>query len=73
MYEFSYLKVTSTNQHEKLVMLDDPGCSSSHITSVACQIQRFDFDCNLAVARKIILITRMHPALGLKPLYVYVL
>ena len=28
-------------------MLDDPGRVRSQITIVVCQIQRFDFDCNL--------------------------
>jgi hypothetical protein len=32
-----------------------------------CQIQRFDFDCNLVVTRKLIIWT--HPPLRLKPLY----
>jgi hypothetical protein len=28
-------------------MLDDPSRIRSQMTSVVCQIQRFDFDCNL--------------------------
>jgi hypothetical protein len=35
--------------------LDYPGRVRSQITSVVCQIQRFDFDCNLVVARKLII------------------
>jgi hypothetical protein len=35
------------------VLLDDPGRVRSQITSVVYQIQRFDFDCNLVVARKL--------------------
>jgi hypothetical protein len=39
------------------VLLKDPGRDMyrSQITNVVCQIQRFDFDCNLVVKRKIIL------------------
>ena len=54
MYQFSFVKVFRTNQNVNLVRLDDPGRVRSQITSVACQIRRFDFDCNLVVARKII-------------------
>ena len=36
-------------------MLDDPGHVKSQIISVVCQIQQFDFDCNLAVTRKVII------------------
>jgi hypothetical protein len=57
----------STLHDEKLVMLDDLGRVRSQITSVVCQIQRFDFDCNLVVARKVII--RIPPPLGLNPLY----
>jgi hypothetical protein len=32
-----------------------------------CQIQRFDFDSNLVVARKLII--RVPPGLGINPLY----
>ena len=55
MYQFSYVKVSSINQNGNLVLLDDPGRVRSHITSVVCQIQRFDFDCNLVVKRKVII------------------
>ena len=50
MYQFSYVKFSSTDRDVNLVLLDDPGRVRSQITSVVCQIQRFDFDCNL-VAR----------------------
>jgi hypothetical protein len=36
-------------------MLDDPGRVRSKITSVVCQIQRFDFDCILVMSRKVII------------------
>jgi hypothetical protein len=49
--------------------LDDPGRVRSQITSVVCQIQRFDFDCNLVVTRKLII--RIPAGLGLNPLYWY--
>jgi hypothetical protein len=49
------------------VLLDDPGRVRSQITSVVYQIQRFDFDCNLVVTRKVII--RIPPGLGLNPLY----
>jgi hypothetical protein len=42
----------------------------SEITSVVCQIgvlQRFDFDCNLVVTRKVII--QIPPGLGRNPLY----
>jgi hypothetical protein len=48
--------------------LDDPGRVRSQITSVVCQIQRFDFDCNLVLTRKLII--RIPAGLGLNPLYV---
>jgi hypothetical protein len=50
------------------VLLDDPGHVRSQITSVVCQIQRFDFDCNLVSTQKIII--RIPPGLGLNPLYI---
>ena len=58
----------STNQDGNLVLLGDPGRVRSQITSVVCQIQRFDFDCNLVVVRKLII--RTPPGLGSNPLYV---
>jgi hypothetical protein len=47
MYQFSYVKVSNTNQDGNLVLLGDPSRVRSQIISVVCQIQRFDFDCNL--------------------------
>ena len=55
MYQFIYVKYYSTNQNGNLVLLNDPGRVRSHITSVVCQIQWFDFDCNLVVTRKVIM------------------
>ena len=37
------------------MLLDDPGRVRSQITNVEGQIQRFDFDCNLVVTRKVII------------------
>jgi hypothetical protein len=51
-------------------MLDDPGCVRSQIISVVCQIQRFNFDSNLVVTRKVII--RIPPPLGLNHLYLFV-
>ena len=36
-------------------MFDDPGHVRSQIINVVCQIQWFDFDCNLVVMRKVII------------------
>ena len=47
MSQFCYVKIFSTNQNRNVLLLDDPGRVRSQITSVVCQIQRFDFDCNL--------------------------
>ena len=55
MYWFSFTTFSSTNQGVNLVLLDDPGRVRSQITSVVCKIQRFDFDRNLVVARKVII------------------
>jgi hypothetical protein len=52
MYHLSYVKVYSTKWVGNLLLLDDVGRVRSHITSVVCQIQRFDFDCNLVVTQK---------------------
>ena len=53
LYQFCYVKIctidSSINQNRNLLLLDDPGRVRSQITSVACQIQRFDFDCNRIV------------------------
>ena len=67
LYQFCYVKLFSTNYNENLVLLDDPGRARSQITSVVCQIQRFDFDSNLVVTRKLII--RTCAPLRLKPLY----
>jgi hypothetical protein len=56
LYQFCYVKLFSTNQYGNLMLLDNPGRVRSHITSVVCQIQRYDFDCNLVVTRKVILV-----------------
>jgi hypothetical protein len=48
--------------------MDDPGRVRSQITNVVCQIQRFDFDCNLVLMRKLII--RIPAGLGLNPLYI---
>ena len=55
LYQFCYVKIFSTNQVGNLVLLDDPGRVRSQITNVEGQIQRFDFDCNLVVTRKVII------------------
>ena len=68
LYQFCYVKIFSNNQGGNLVMLDNPGRVRSQITSVVCQIQRFDFDCNLVVSRKVII--RIPPVLGRNPLYI---
>ena len=65
--QFCYVKIFSTNQGGNLLLLDYPGRVRSHIISVVCQIQRFDFDCNLVVTRKVII--RIPPVLGTNPLY----
>ena len=48
-------------------MLDDPGRVRSKIINVVCQIQRFDFNFNLGVTRKVIM--GIPPALRSKPVY----
>jgi hypothetical protein len=67
LYQLCYVKIFSTNQYENLELFDDPGRVRSQITSVVCQIQRFDFDCNLVVTRKVI--TGIPPVLGRNSLY----
>ena len=49
------MEILSTNHDGNLLLLDDRGRVRSHITSVVCQIQWFDFDCNLVVTRKLIM------------------
>ena len=46
-------------------MLDDPGRVKSQTISVVCQIQRFNFDYNLVMTRKVII--RTSPGLDLNP------
>ena len=67
LYQFCYVKIFSTNHNRNLALLDYPGRVRSQITSVVCQIQRFDFDCNLVVTRKVLIWTGS--ALRTKPLY----
>ena len=67
MYQLSYVKIFITNQNRDLRLLDDRGRVRSQITNVVCQIQRFDFECNLVVTRKLII--RIPAGLGLNPLY----
>jgi hypothetical protein len=67
LYQFCYVKTFCTNYDRNLRLLDDPGRVRSQITSVVCQIQGFDFECNLVVARKLII--RIPAGLGLNPLY----
>jgi hypothetical protein len=66
MYQFCYVKIFITNQDRNLLLLDGPGRVRSQMTSVVCQIQRYDFDCNLVVMQKVII--RIPPPLRLKPL-----
>ena len=66
LYQFCYVKLFSTKQNGNLVLLDDPGRVRSQIISVVSQIQRFDFDCNLVVSRKVII--RIPAVLRLNPL-----
>jgi hypothetical protein len=47
LYHLFYVKIFSTDQYKNLLLLDDPGCVRSQMTSVVCQIQRFGFDCTL--------------------------
>ena len=56
-YQFSYLKIFSTNQDGKLLLSDNPDRVRSQIISVVCQIQRPYFDCNLVVKRKVIILS----------------
>ena len=67
LYQFCYVKIFSTNHNGNLLLLDDPGRVRSQITNVEGQIQRFDFECNLVVMRKVIM--GIPPALRSKPVY----
>ena len=69
MYQFSYLKVSSTNHNGNLLMLDDPGCVRGQITSVVYQMQWFDFDCNQVVTQKVRISSG--EILRSKPLHMY--
>ena len=71
MSQLYYVKVFSTNHHKNLLLLDNRSRVRSQIKSVAYRVQRFDFDCNLVLTRKLII--RTPPALGLKPKYELVL
>ena len=64
--QFCGVKIFCINQNKNLLLSDDPGRVRSQIKSVVYQIQRFDFDCNLVVTRKVII--RIPPPLRLKPL-----
>ena len=66
--QFCYVKIFSTNYDKNLLLLEDPGRVRSQITNVVFQIQRFDFECNLVVNRKVII--RIPAVLGLNPLYI---
>ena len=55
LYQLCYVKVLSTNHNGNLLLLDDHGRVRSQITNVEGQIQRFDFDRNLVVTRKVII------------------
>jgi hypothetical protein len=66
LYQFCYVTLLITSQNENLMLLDDPGRVRSQITSVVCQIQWFNFDCNLGLTRKLII--RIPAGLGLNPL-----
>jgi hypothetical protein len=46
-------------------MSDDPGRIKSQIINVVCQIQRFDFEYNLVMTRKVTI--RTSPGLCLNP------
>ncbi len=55
LYQFYCVKIFGTNQNKNLLLLDDPGRVRSQIASIVRQIQRFDFDRNLVVTRKVII------------------
>ena len=67
MYQLFYVKIFSTNRDKNLVLLDDPDRVRSQMTDIVCQIQRFDFDCNLVMTRKVTIWSAS--GLRLKPLY----
>ena len=55
LYQFCNVKVFDNNHYKNLLLLDYPVRVRSQITSVVCQIERFDFDCILVVSRKLII------------------
>ena len=57
LHQSCYVKIFSTNHDENVLLLDDPGRVRSQIciASIVRQIQRFDFDRNLVVTRKVII------------------
>jgi hypothetical protein len=55
LYQFCYVKNFSINYDGNLLLLDGPGRLKSQIASIVRQIQRFDFDHNLVVTRKVII------------------
>jgi hypothetical protein len=66
LYQFCYVKILITNQYKNLLLLNDPGRVRSQIASIVRQVQRFDFDRNMVVTRKVIIWT--WSPLRLKPL-----
>jgi hypothetical protein len=64
MHQFSYLKISGTYQNISLLLFDDPGRHRSQIINDVCPTQRFDFECNLVVTRKVII--EIPPPLRLK-------
>jgi hypothetical protein len=70
LYHFCFVKVLSINYNKNLLLLDDPGHVRSQIASIVCQIQRFDFDRNLVLTRKVIIVLKYeHVHLYVQNLY----
>ena len=65
MFPLCHVNTFCTKQNKSLYMLDDPGRVKSQIISVVCQIQRFNFEYNLVMMRKVII--RTTPGLDLNP------
>jgi hypothetical protein len=55
LYQYCLVNIFSTNYNNNLLLLDDPGRVRSQIASIVRHIQRFDFDRNLVVTRKVII------------------
>jgi hypothetical protein len=55
LYQFCHVQLFGTDKHKSLLLLDDPSRVRSQIATVVRQIQRFDFDRNLVVTRKVII------------------